>query len=75
MVNKDYGRLRTFLDEPLTLPLSPLGRRRGEGAIFGPALLEGGRKMIRISKRAVEKLRETYQNQKNLYRVFVSGMG
>jgi Fe-S cluster assembly iron-binding protein IscA len=38
--------------------------------------LKGGRKMIRISKRAVEKLKETYQNrQKNLYRIFVSGMG
>jgi len=32
--------------------------------------------MIRISKRAVEKLKETYQNrQKSLYRIFVSGMG
>ena len=52
--------------------------RSGKQAHHGEdlILLKGGRKMIRISKRAVEKLKETYQNrQKNLYRVFVSGMG
>jgi hypothetical protein len=52
--------------------------RPGKQATLGEDLtrLKGGRKMIRISKRAVEKLRETYQNrQKNLYRIFVSGMG
>jgi hypothetical protein len=52
--------------------------RSGKQAYMGEdlILLKGGRKMIRISKRAVEKLKETYQNrQKNLYRVFVSGMG
>lgn len=39
-------------------------------------LLKGGRKMIRISKRAVEKLKGAYEgSQKNLFRVFVSGMG
>lgn len=51
---------------------------RGKQATIGedPIPIEGGRKMIRISKRAVEKLKETYQNrQKNLYRVFVSGVG
>jgi hypothetical protein len=32
--------------------------------------------MIHISKRAVEKLKETHQsNQKNLFRVFISGIG
>jgi hypothetical protein len=32
--------------------------------------------MIQVSKRGVEKLKGTDQNgQKNLYRVFVSGMG
>jgi hypothetical protein len=32
--------------------------------------------MIRISKRAVEKLKGAYQSgQKNLFRVFISGIG
>jgi Fe-S cluster assembly iron-binding protein IscA len=32
--------------------------------------------MIRISKRAIEKLKESYQStQKNLFRVFISGVG
>jgi hypothetical protein len=52
--------------------------RPGKRAHHGEDLIlfKGGRKMIRVSERAVEKLKETYQNrQKNLYRVFVSGMG
>jgi hypothetical protein len=32
--------------------------------------------MIRVSKRAVEKLKETHKNgQKNGFRVFISGLG
>jgi Fe-S cluster assembly iron-binding protein IscA len=32
--------------------------------------------MIRISKRAIEKFKGAYQsNQKNLFRVFISGIG
>ena len=76
MVNNDQGRRQGFLDGPFNLFLSPLGRGRSDEAIFDPVLLKGGRKMIRVSKRAVEKLRETDQHhQKNWYRVFVSGIG
>jgi hypothetical protein len=74
MVNNDQGRRRVFLDESLAFP--PAGGGRRDGGIFDPVLVKGGRKMIRVSKRAVEKLRETYQKgQKNLYRIFVSGIG
>jgi len=39
-------------------------------------LLKGDKKMIQISKRAVEKLKETHQgSQKNLFRLFISGIG
>jgi Fe-S cluster assembly iron-binding protein IscA len=38
--------------------------------------MKGGKKMIHISKRAVEKLKGADQgSQKNGFRVFVSGMG
>jgi hypothetical protein len=50
------------------------GRKAERGGKY--ETIERRLKMIHISKRAVEKLRGTHQSsQKNLFRVFISGIG
>lgn len=74
MVNKNKGNFGPFFNEGRHKKHKGLGTRpaMGEGLIR----LKGGRKMIRISKRAVEKLKGAHKNgQKNGFRVFMSGMG
>jgi hypothetical protein len=74
MVSDAEGRYVTSLGEQGGRKASGLEKK---GTLReDPITLKGGRKMIRISKQAIEKLKGAHKNgQKNGFRLFISGLG